>query len=68
MRIETRIKTANGITSLRSLLLISESKEESLLLDALGKEVGEDGFIADVTGKLKLSDGYGEHYIELDVT
>lgn len=48
---------------------ISESKEESELLDLLNPrypgEAIQDGIFAEGTFEVLLSDGYGEHYIEL---
>ncbi len=50
----------------KQVILLAESSEESLLLDeTLGKTVDGHGLIARVEGELRLSDGYGEHYLRL---
>lgn len=60
MKVETR---SNG-DRLRGIVLISENKEESALLDQLfGEKVGDDGLIGTSVCECRLSDGYGEHYI-----
>ncbi len=50
-----------------NLLLVSESDYDSLMIDkAFGSTVqDDDGFIANVSGEVRLSDGYGDHYIIL---
>jgi hypothetical protein len=52
-----------------TLILIPETPEESRLIDSvLGSTVTTgDGLIARVRGEVRLSDGYGEHYISLRV-
>lgn len=48
------------------LLVVLESEAESQMVDeAFGKAVDDDGLIASVKGEVRLSDGYGEHYIAL---
>jgi len=48
-------------------LILRPTKKESKLIDeALGSKVGEDGLISVVAGQVRLSDGYGEHYILLE--
>jgi hypothetical protein len=49
------------------LLLTAETKEESALINEfLGKEGhAEPGFISEVKGEVRISHGYGEHYILL---
>jgi hypothetical protein len=61
-----RVEHRNGPRG-PSLCLVVESREESHLLDAaLGKTVvDDDGLISRVQGEVRLSDGYGEHYISL---
>lgn len=55
------------IKSRNQLLLVSECEEESRMIDAMaGSQVLDgDGFIANIEGEVRLSDGYGEHYISL---
>ena len=61
-----RYKTVDGKKVIRGLVLESESEGESLLLDELfGAKVGEDGLIANGQCEVRLSDGYGEHYVYL---
>jgi hypothetical protein len=49
------------------LLLVMENEEESALVDkALGSAVqNAEGLISDIKGQVRLSDGYGSHYISL---
>jgi hypothetical protein len=48
------------------VLLVSESKQESELLDKLlGSKVDDDGKITDVTGELRLSTDLSGHYLIL---
>ena len=62
MRLEPRHFQKGRPGERKMLLLISESEEESQLIDEyLGKKIP-----TDVTGKVDLSDGYGEHYICLE--
>jgi len=68
MKVETRI--FNKDTSLeKKLLILLPTKKESKLLDfVFGSQVNNedgDGIISPVTGVVKLSDGYGTHYIQL---
>jgi hypothetical protein len=64
MRLETR-KT--GGTPAYQLLLIATSEEESKMIDEVfGNKVGDDDVIAVVTGTVRISDGYGEHYLRLE--
>lgn len=51
-----------------ALLLIPQNEEESLLIDSIfgDKVVDGDGLIAHVEGQVRLSDGYGDHYIRLE--
>lgn len=62
MRIETRVFKNETF-----LVLVCESEEESQKLDLVfGNKVKDDsGLIADVFGEVRLSDGYGDHYIRL---
>jgi len=47
-------------------VFICETEEESEILDKVfGNKVKEDGFISETKGQVKLSDGYGEHYVQL---
>lgn len=66
MRIEPR-QFGNG-GSVKMLCLVAENENESRLLDRyLGSHVmNSSGLIAEVQGEVRLSDGYGEHYIRLE--
>lgn len=46
------------------VVLICESDEESAIIDLLGDDFSKDDGIP-VSGEIRLSDGYGEHYILL---
>lgn len=50
---------------LRGVVLVCENADESALLDEVAGStvVTPEGFIADVTGEVRLSDGYAEHYV-----
>ena len=51
----------------RGVVIIAENEGESKLLDEVfGKTVRECGVICNITGQLKLSDGYGEHYLWIE--
>lgn len=65
MYIEIRNKTESGVTSIRGLVLVTESEEERLLLDEVfGDRVKDpDGLISKRTVECRLSDGHGEHYL-----
>ena len=70
MRVELRQQTNPGtlVIEPRGIVLISESKEESLLMDEVfGNNVGDDGLISTKECECRLSDGYGEHYIYVKV-
>ena len=64
MRLEKR--EFKGITN---VLLVSESEEESLILDLLSSADGKTKVVGDViqkgTYEVRLEDGYGEHYVML---
>jgi hypothetical protein len=48
------------------LCLITEEEDESLALDLLGDTVvDDDGLLVRGTFELRLSDGYGDHYVLL---
>ena len=48
------------------LILVAENKEESKLFDSVfGNKVEKDGLIAQIQGEVRLSDGFGEHYLVL---
>lgn len=66
MRMEARHQMVEGEKEIRGLVLVADSEQESRLLDALvGSSVGEDGLIAIGEFEVRLSDGYGEHYVYL---
>lgn len=71
MKLELRwaMNEAHTEQYVRSVVLISESKDESALLDmAFGSRVIDgDGLIdrREVPVECRLSDGYGEHYINI---
>lgn len=51
------------------IILIAESDEESELMDEVfGSEVKDDGFISNVSGQVKVADGFMEHYISLQAS
>lgn len=67
MRIEERHKKGpDGVMRVRGCVIVAETQEESRVLDLLGSRVSQDGLI--VTGKyeVRLSDGYGQHYVYLE--
>jgi hypothetical protein len=69
MKVEARYAMTPDHTRsfLRGLVLQSESKRESALLDAaFGKKVGDDGLIGVRVAECRLSDGYAEHYVYID--
>ena len=50
------------------LLFICETEGESQMLDTIASRVKDgDGFIAKVKGEIRLSDGYGEHYLRVEI-
>lgn len=50
------------------LILIPDPDESRLIDHVFGDKVqNNDGFIAPVTGEIRLADGYGEHYIRLEL-
>jgi hypothetical protein len=56
-----------GQKTIRGIVLIIETHEESSMVDeAFGSDVAPDGLIAELNGEVRLSDGYGEHYICLE--
>lgn len=62
MKIETRRFRRGLLGEKKILLLIAETKEESQLIEeCLGTEIP-----TAVVGEVRLSDGYGEHYIGLE--
>jgi hypothetical protein len=63
MNIEKRV--FKGYVEKRSLILLPDDKESKLVDWLVGDEVGHDGYIGAVEGIVKLSDGSGEHYIEI---
>ena len=66
MRLESRVQSPRLDKPRHAIILVAETAEESEILDqAFGCAVGEDGLIALVEGKVKLADGFREHYIEL---
>ena len=72
MRLELRwaVNKAHDEQYVRDVVLIAESKEESKMLDdAFGEAVGEDGVIDRAQREVtcKLADGYGEHYVNINV-
>jgi hypothetical protein len=66
MRLEPRQFGHRG--QIKMLCLVCENDQESRLVDRyLGKQVmNDDGLIAEVQGEVRLSDGYGDHYIRLE--
>ena len=67
MRVEKRTLANGQEEKAKFLILVSENKEESELIDeVMGNKVGKDGFIAVCVGEVRLSDGYAEHYISLE--
>jgi hypothetical protein len=62
-----KIRTFGKESKIKHLLLVSESLEESRMIDfVFGDKVqNAEGHIANVEGSVQLSDGYGEHYIRL---
>jgi hypothetical protein len=69
MKVEARYAISPDHTRrfLRGLVLRSESKQESALLDAaFGSKVDEDGLIGVRVAECRLSDGYAEHYVYID--
>jgi hypothetical protein len=65
MRVEVRRTfSKKGRSILRGLILLTESEEESELIDAVfGKKVGKNGLIGIRSAEARLSDGYGDHYV-----
>jgi hypothetical protein len=59
---------ARSFLGKRMLNLVVETEEESLMIDEyLGSKVQDSsGYISSVIGQVKLSDGYGQHYIALE--
>ena len=49
----------------RFLLIVPENETESQLIDAM---LGNTNLPIAVEGEVTLADGYGEHYIRLEVT
>lgn len=70
MKIEPRYTIDNdGNQVTRGLVLVSESEEESLIIDEVfGKSVDANGICGtSKTATAKLSDGYLDHYIYIEV-
>ncbi len=65
MKVESRKRGNKDGTSYHDIVLISENEEESKILDLLGDRVDADGIIENGEYELRLSDGYGEHYVLL---
>lgn len=68
MRVVTRkrLKTADEHRRVFTYdLALFPDKDESKLVDLLGEVVGEDGLITTGTFEVRLSDGYGPHYVLL---
>jgi hypothetical protein len=69
MRIETRYTRNCILPTLRGLVLVAECQEESAMIDECfgDKVLDGDGLIAKVLVEVevRLSDGYGDHYIYL---
>jgi hypothetical protein len=69
MRIEIRRTQVHGTLVPRGLVLVAECNAESELIDEVfgNKVLDGDGLIADlsVETEVRLSDGYGDHYIYL---
>jgi hypothetical protein len=69
MRIEIRRTQVNGTLVPRGLVLVAECNAESELIDEVfgNKVLDGDGLIAKLSVDLevRLSDGYGDHYIYL---
>lgn len=67
MRLEPRYKKdGNGNVVPDRVIIVSEDLSESRILDEFfGSKVADDGLISNVTGQLRLADGYGEHYLQL---
>lgn len=64
MKAELRHTRKGNKSVVRGIVLISENKAESAILDAVfGSHVGEDGLIGTRKAECRLADGYGEHYI-----
>jgi len=56
----------DGSRYIRALILVPEDEEESKVVDdCFGAAVGEDGLIAVGACEVRLSDGYGTHYVAL---
>ncbi len=69
MRIESRTGRDHetGRVFPRGVVLIVENAGESRLLDEVfGRHVRAGGVICDVVGSVRLSDGYGEHYLWIE--
>jgi len=70
MRIEPRqfLVSRNPLRHKKLLCLVAETPQESKLIDDyLGCVVHEDGLVTEVKGEVRLSDGYGDHYIRLEI-
>lgn len=67
MKLEPRYSLdENRVKYISAAILICESEAESLIIDeAFGDIVQENGLIANINGEVRLSDGYGPHYILL---
>ena len=65
MRVELRKRVIDDTHFFYDVILIPEPQESLLLDHAFGNTVGEDGMIAQLEGHVKLSDGFGQHYIQL---
>ncbi len=70
MRVERRKRVVSrgdgGETFTVDAVLAAETKEESKILDeVVGSFVGEDGWIGSGAFDVRLSDGYGDHYVLL---
>lgn len=69
MRVSWRVfKNSAGKVTARHLLLVSESQEESAIIDQVfGTKVDDGGKVGDtLKATCHLADGYGKHYIRIE--
>jgi len=68
MKIEMRtfIVQRDPLVKKKQLILLPEPYESKVIDEIFGSRVDAGGLIAKVFGEVKLSDGYGEHYIRLE--